>query len=72
MARLEREAAEREQQRRLDEHKEIQRKVAKERLEQLKSTSVGAKAFADRSEDVCRKMYCQWREILFCSLHESW
>ena len=52
MARLEREAKEREEQRRRDEHKEIQRKVAKERLEQLKNTAVGAKAFADLSDDV--------------------
>lgn len=54
-ARLSREAEERDKQRRMDEHRDIQKKVAKERLEQLKSTSVGAKAFADISEDVsCR------------------
>lgn len=56
MARLEREAKEREEQRRREEHKEIQRKVAKERLEQLKNTAVGAKAFADLSEDAIADM----------------
>ncbi|ELU00557.1 hypothetical protein CAPTEDRAFT_162196 [Capitella teleta] len=56
MARLEREAKEREEQRRKDEHKEIQRKLARERLEQLKNTAVGAKAFADLSEDVIADM----------------
>merc|ERR1712170_43642 len=56
MARLEREAKEREEQRRREEHREIQRKVAKERLEQLKNTAVGAKAFADLSDDVIADM----------------
>ena len=62
MARLEREAEERERQRKLEEHKEIQRKVAKERLEQLKSTTLGARAFADLSEDVSMK-YCLCRVL---------
>jgi len=50
--RLEREAEERERQRRLDEHRDIQKKVAKERIEQLKSTTLGARALATYSEEV--------------------
>jgi len=58
VARLEREAEERDRQRRAEEHKDIQRKVTKERLEQIKSTTVGAKAFADLSEEVsCTYMF---------------
>lgn len=53
MARLSREAEEREKQRKIDEHHDIQKKVARERIEQLKTTSVGYKAFADLSEEVC-------------------
>lgn len=52
MARLTKEAEEREKQRKIDEHRDIQKKVVKERLEQIKSTTVGAKAFADLSEEV--------------------
>ena len=52
MARLEREAEEREKQRRLEEHREIQRKAARERLEQLKSTALGARAFEGIDEEV--------------------
>ena len=52
MARLEKEAAEREQTRRKQEHMEVQRKVAKERLEQLKATELGEKAFEGITEDV--------------------
>ena len=51
--RLEREAEERERQRRLEEHRDIQKKVAKERIEQLKSTTLGARALATYSEEVC-------------------
>jgi len=50
--RLEREAEERERQRRLEEHRDIQKKVAKERIEQLKSTTLGARALATYSEEV--------------------
>ncbi|ESO12017.1 hypothetical protein HELRODRAFT_63527 [Helobdella robusta] len=56
MARLTREADEREKQRRLDEHRDIQKKFVRERLEQIKSTSLGAKAFADLSEDALANM----------------
>ena len=52
MARLEKEAEEREKQRRIEEHTTIQKRLAKERLDQLKSTELGAKAFADLKEDV--------------------
>lgn len=52
MQRLEKEAEERERQRHLQEHQEIQKKVAKERLEQLKSTQIGEKAFEGMTEDV--------------------
>lgn len=57
MARLEREVEQREQHRRIEDHREIQKKVAKERLKQLKSTSIGVKAFADLSEDVQTFIY---------------
>lgn len=52
MARLEKEAEERERQRRIDEHNEIKKRAARERLDQLKSTELGAKAFADLKEEV--------------------
>ena len=52
MERLEKEAAERETQRRIEERNEIKKKAAKEKLEQIKSTELGAKAFADIKEDV--------------------
>ena len=52
MQRLEREAEERARQRRLKEHQEIQKKAAKEKLEQLKSTAIGFKVFADMDVDV--------------------
>jgi len=56
--RLEREAEERERQRRLEEHRDIQKKVAKERIEQLKSTTLGARALAIYSEEVCSLSFC--------------
>lgn len=52
MARLEREAEQRERQRQLEEHKSIQQKMARERLEQLKSTPLGSKVFANLEESV--------------------
>ena len=52
MLRLEREAEERERLRRLEEHKSIKLKVAKERIEQLKLTSLGTRALAIYSEEV--------------------
>jgi len=58
--RLEREAEERERQRRLEEHRDIQKKVAKERIEQLKSTTLGARALATYSEEV-------WQQFIFLS-----
>ncbi|XP_074640186.1 eukaryotic translation initiation factor 3 subunit A-like [Tubulanus polymorphus] len=51
LGRLQREMEERAQQRRDEEMKEIQRKVARERLDQLKKTDIGAKAFADIDEE---------------------
>jgi translation initiation factor 3 subunit A len=54
--RLEREAEERERQRRLEEHRDIQKKVAKERIEQLKSTTLGARALATYTEEALADM----------------
>jgi len=51
MKRLEREAAEREKQRYLEEQEKIKRAHAKERLEQLRQTSLGAKVFAEMDEE---------------------
>merc|ERR1712079_727574 len=51
-ARLQREAEERERQRVIEEEKEISRKQAKERLEQLRQTPLGAKMIAEMDEDV--------------------
>ena len=61
MARLEREAEQRERQRQLAEHKAIQQKVAKERLEQLKSTPLGSKVFSQLDESVSQMSH------LFCN-----
>lgn len=52
MARLEREAQEREDQRRIEERNEIRKKAAKERLEQLRSTALGAKVFKEVDAEV--------------------
>ena len=52
MKRLEREAAEREKQRYLEEQEKIKKAHAKERLEQLRQTSLGAKVFAEMDEEV--------------------
>ena len=51
MSRLQREKEERERQRRIEEHDEIKKKAAREKLDQLKSTELGAKAFADLKEE---------------------
>ena len=56
MARLEREAEERERQRRLDEERDIQRKATKEKLEQIRQTPLGAKIFADMDEEVLEEL----------------
>ena len=48
---MQREADERERQRRENERREIQLKAAKEQLEKLKQTSVGAKVF-DKMDEV--------------------
>ena len=45
-----READERERQRRETERREIQLKAAKEKLEQLRQTTIGAKVFNDMDE----------------------
>ena len=52
MRRLEREAEERDRQKRLQEHEEVQKKVARERLDQLRSTELGEKAFTGITEEV--------------------
>ncbi len=49
---LQREADERERQRRENERREIQLKAAKEKLEQLRQTAIGAKVFNDMDEEV--------------------
>ena len=49
---LQREADERERQRREAERREIQLKAAKEKLEQLRQTAIGAKVFNDMDEEV--------------------
>ena len=51
MARLEREAAERERARQAEERREIARKHAKERIEQLKNTTIGAKLIQNMAEE---------------------
>ena len=51
MARLEKEAEERERQRRRQEQEDIQKKVAKDRLEQLQKSDIG-KAFENVTVDV--------------------
>jgi translation initiation factor 3 subunit A len=50
--RLEKEAEERERLRRAEEHKDIQRKVAKERIDQLKRTTLGDRALSQYTEEV--------------------
>jgi hypothetical protein len=50
--RLEREAEEREKMRRLEEHKDIQKKLAAERISQLRTTTLGQRALAEYSEEV--------------------
>ena len=63
--RLEREAEERERQRRVEEHRDIQKKVAKERIEQLKSTTLGARALATYSEEVhCLHVLCYFHHVV--------
>lgn len=52
MARLEREAKERERLRKIEEHKEIKKKHAMERIEQLKKTDIGAKVLQNLDEEV--------------------
>ena len=49
---LQREADEREKQRREAERREIQLKAAKEKLDQLRQTTIGAKVFNDMDEEV--------------------
>ena len=56
MARLEREAEERERQKRLQEHQEVQKKVARERLDQLRSTDLGKTAFQGITEEEIAQM----------------
>ena len=51
-ARLEREAEEREKNRREEERRSIQMKAAKERMEEIKKTPLGAKVFAQLGEEV--------------------
>ena len=52
MARLEKEARERERQRQLAETKEIQKKHALERIEQLKKSELGARVVQKIDEEV--------------------
>ena len=68
MSRLEREAERREMQRRRDEAEAIQRKAAKDKLDQLRSTEMGARAFQGidakdiaemNSEDILAKQVIQ-------------
>ena len=54
MARLDREAKEREKQRLEEEHKEIQRRHAKERIEQLRKSEMGAKFLQNIDEEVSK------------------
>ncbi len=55
-ARLQREAEDRERQRRQQEHREIQLKAAKEKLDQLRSTAIGAKVFNNMDEELLADM----------------
>lgn len=74
MARLEKEAEERERQRRRQEQEDIQKKVAKDRLEQLKKSDIG-KAFEnvtvevrlESRDDRLDRAFCWLCNILFCS-----
>ena len=57
---LQREADERERQRREAERREIQLKAAKEKLEQLRQTAIGAKVFNDMDEEVDAHKLNKW------------
>ena len=53
MARLEREAEERNKQRQMEEHEQIKRRHVKERLEELRKTPQGSKILQNIDEEVC-------------------
>ena len=64
---LQREADERERQRREAERREIQLKAAKEKLDQLRQTTIGAKVFNDMDEEV-RETFINFLFIKFLHL----
>jgi len=68
MARLDREAKERERQRRIEEHREIQKKHALEKIEQLKKTDIGAKVLQNLDEEVYKLFKITSRVLLECSI----
>ena len=68
MARLEKEARERERQRQLAETKEIQKKHALERIEQLKKSELGARVVQKIDEEVSIPLIAPEKRLL---LHEN-
>lgn len=70
MARLEREAKEREKQRLEEEHKEIQRRHTKERIEQLRKSEMGAKFLQNIDAEVSSFFYCF--SFLYAVINVSW
>jgi ribosomal protein L9 len=58
MRRLSREAKEREKERTLKEREEIDFKMKQEKLDILKNTAVGKRAFADITSEVCVRRAC--------------
>jgi translation initiation factor 3 subunit A len=64
--RREREIEERQKLKKEEEHSEIKKKVARERLQQLRNTEVGAKAFANLNEEVgIDKFLCSYVCVTF-------
>ena len=59
MARLEKEAKERERQRQIAEAKDIQKKHALERIEQLKKSELGARVVQKIDEEVIGTVLCE-------------
>ena len=70
---LQREADERERQRREAERREIQLKAAKEKLDQLRQTTIGAKVFNDMDEEVRETfinfLFIKFLHLTFRSVH---
>ena len=67
--RLSREADDRDRQRLEREQKEIARQAAHERLEQLKSTALGAKVFATMDEEVTDFLHLIYPSFYMCQCH---